>query len=144
MSRTVCLCLALVGLALLSSSTPLQAKQDPATAKVVQRSMLTWLALVDAGKYAESWNTACDSFKKAVTKEKWTAAVKPIREPIGKVKSRKFKRSQYIKDPPNAPKGEYVMSQFDTNFDKKAGAVETVTALHDKDGKWRVGGYFIK
>src|SRR5262249_9792168 len=109
-----------------------------------QESVKPWLALIDAGKYAESWNTASDAFKKAITKEKWAASVKPARDPLGKVKTRKIKLSVYAKDPPNAPKGEYITLQYDTEFAKKAGAVETLSMLKDRDGKWRPGGYFIK
>jgi hypothetical protein len=40
--------------------------------------------------------------------------------------------------------GEYVLFQFTTSFDNKAAAIETVTAMPEKDGTWHVGGYFIK
>ena len=30
------------------------------------------------------------------------------------------------------------------SFEQKAAAVETVTAIREKDGTWHVGGYFIK
>lgn len=33
--------------------------------------------------------------------------------------------------------------QFATSFEHKAGAVETVSAILDTDGAWRVGVYFI-
>jgi len=36
------------------------------------------------------------------------------------------------------------MIQYDTDFEHKAGAVETVVPTLEKDGKWRVAGYFIK
>jgi len=45
---------------------------------------------------------------------------------------------------PGAPDGEYVVFQFNASFDQKAAAVETVTAIREKDGTWHVGGYFIK
>ena len=41
-------------------------------------------------------------------------------------------------------RGEYVVIQFNTVFDNKQSAVETVTSVLDKDGKWKVAGYFIK
>jgi hypothetical protein len=43
-----------------------------------------------------------------------------------------------------APDGEYVVIQYDTKFDNKAAAVETVTVARGKDGVWRVAGYYIK
>lgn len=37
-----------------------------------------------------------------------------------------------------------VVIQYDTDFEHKSGAVETVVPNLEKDGKWRVSGYFIK
>jgi hypothetical protein len=37
-----------------------------------------------------------------------------------------------------------VVIQFNTRFENKAAAIETVTPMHEKDGSWRVSGYFIK
>lgn len=45
---------------------------------------------------------------------------------------------------PGAPDGKYVVIQYDTSFENKKAAVETVTPMLDKDGKWRVSGYYIK
>jgi ribosomal protein S17E len=42
------------------------------------------------------------------------------------------------------PDGKYVVIKYDTSFENKKSAVETVTPMLDKDGKWRVAGYFIK
>jgi len=45
---------------------------------------------------------------------------------------------------PGAPDGKYVIIQYDTVFENKASAVETVTPMVDPDGSWRVSGYFIR
>jgi len=45
---------------------------------------------------------------------------------------------------PGAPDGEYVLVQFATSFEQKKTAIETVTAMLDKDGTWRVAGDYIK
>jgi hypothetical protein len=34
--------------------------------------------------------------------------------------------------------------KFDTVFEKKAAAVETVTPMMELDGTWHVSGYFIQ
>lgn len=44
----------------------------------------------------------------------------------------------------HGPEGKYVVVQFDTVFEKKAGAVETAAMMLDADGAWRVSGYFIR
>lgn len=104
----------------------------------------TWLALVDSGDYAKSWDTAAAYFKRAVTKEKWDEMLKGVRPPLGKVLSRKVKSKDYATSLPGAPDGEYVVIQFETSFENKSAAVETVTPMKDEDGKWRVSGYFIR
>jgi hypothetical protein len=104
----------------------------------------SWLRLVDAGKYAESWEQAATFFIGAVTRDKWKQSVNGVRGPLGKLVSRKIKSRQLAESLPGAPDGKYVVLQFDTVFENKASAVETVTPMLDKDGAWRVSGYFIK
>ena len=111
---------------------------------LAQKSAEAWLALADAGKYAETWDEAAQIFKGAVTKDTWIAAVKGVRTPLGAVQSRKLKAATYTKTLPGAPDGEYFVIQYDTTFANKKSAVETITPMLDKDGKWRVSGYFIK
>ena len=112
--------------------------------QLAQQSAESWLAQVDSGKYAESWQEASSLFKAHVTSDQWQGMVKPVREPLGKVTSRKFKSANFTKTLPGAPDGQYVVIQYDTSFEHKQSATETITPMLDKDGKWRVSGYFIK
>jgi hypothetical protein len=104
----------------------------------------SWLALVDAGKYGESWKEAATYFRGAVTQAQWEQAATGVRNPLGALVSRKLKSATFHTSLPGAPDGEYVVIQFDASFAKKKGAVETVTPMLDGDGRWRVSGYFIK
>ena len=112
--------------------------------KTAQKSAEQWLALVDVGNYAESWKTAAGYFQTAVSQDQWEHSIVAVRKPLGDLVSRKFKSAKYTKSLPGAPDGEYVVLQFDTSFANKKEAVETVTPLLDKDGKWKVSGYYIK
>jgi hypothetical protein len=112
--------------------------------KAAQEATRSWLALVDSGKYAESWKQAASYFQKAVTLEQWQTAVGNARSPLGEFRSRQLKSSQSATTLPGAPDGDYVVMQYDTTFENKKSAVETVTAMKDKDGSFRVAGYFIK
>ena len=103
-----------------------------------------WLALADRAKHAESWDSAAAYFKAAVTREKWAASLKVARAPLGKLKARKLLSARYTTRLPGVPDGRYVVIQYRTSFEKKAEAVETVTPMKDKDGEWRVSGYYIK
>src|SRR3990172_8443962 len=45
---------------------------------------------------------------------------------------------------PGAPDGQYVVIQYETSFERKSSAIETITPIREKDGKWRVAGYYIR
>ena len=109
-----------------------------------KKSAESWLAVVDKGDYAASYDEAASIFKLAITKEDWLQKVRAARSPLGKMISRKLKRMQYETTLPGAPDGEYVVVQYDTSFENKRSAVETITPTLDKDGQWRVSGYFIR
>jgi hypothetical protein len=103
-----------------------------------------WLKLVDEGKFAESWKESAEYFKGAVKQDQWEQSIQSVRIPLGAVISRRLKTKNFATSLPGAPDGEYVVIQFATSFENKASAVETVTPMMDKDGQWRVSGYYIK
>lgn len=103
-----------------------------------------WLVLVDAEKYGESWDEAAKNFRNAVPKEKWTQAMEAMRKPFGKNISRELESKSYRTSLPGAPDGKYVVIRFKSSFENKKNAIETITPTIDKDGKWRVSGYFMK
>jgi hypothetical protein len=79
-----------------------------------------------------------------VTREKWQASMKAARMPLGKLKSRKLLSADYRTSLPGVSDGQYVVIQYKISFEKKAEAVETITPMKEKDGSWRVSGYYIK
>jgi alpha-mannosidase len=103
-----------------------------------------WLYMVDNGKYAESWKEASEYFRNAVHQEQWKHSLQAVRKPLGKLISRKVKSKSYKTSLPGAPDGEYVVIKFETSFENKKSSIETVTPMVEKDGKWRVSGYYIK
>lgn len=104
----------------------------------------TWLALIDKGDIAKSWETSAALFRGAVTQEQWKQAVSGARGPLGKLISRVLLSANYETSLPGVPDGEDVIIQFKTVFENKADAVETITPMQDPDGHWRVSGYYIK
>ena len=103
-----------------------------------------WLGIVDSGKYGKSWKEAAEYFRNAVKQDQWEQAVQAVRKPLGKLVSRKVKTATYKTALPGAPDGQYVVIELETSFENKKSAIETVTPMMDKDGKWRVSGYYIK
>ena len=117
-----------------------QPASEPAAVKAAE----SWLALVDSGKYGESWKAAASLFHEKVTAAHWEDAVRSARGPLGPVESRKLVAAQFTRTLPGAPDGEYVLIRYETSFQKKKSSVETVTPMKDKDGIWRISGYFIQ
>ena len=134
--------LACVGIvaAVFAASAPDTDKPEDAA----QAAAESWLKLVDDGNYAASWEQAAKVFKGAVKQADWAQTVGGVRTPLGKLVSRKLKSREYTEKMPGAPDGRYVVVQYDTVFENKASAVETVTPMADPDGAWRVAGYFIR
>jgi len=103
-----------------------------------------WLALADAVDAAGTWAAAASLFRRAVPEDHWARSLSAARTPLGAVVSRTLRDAHPAKELPGAPDGEYVVFQFDTRFEHKRAAVETVTPMKDSDGTWRVSGYFIR
>lgn len=103
-----------------------------------------WLAHVDAGRNAESWDEASTFFRDSVPKVQWQTAVDSARGPLGVVISRKLRAVTYAHTLPGAPAGDYFVIQFDTRFENGPQSTETVTPMREKDGSWKVAGYFIR
>jgi hypothetical protein len=122
---------------------PAQADQQAAVEQA-KKAAEAWLKLVDEGKYRESWDQASTIFKDHITADGWEQMVGPVRKPLGATVSRSFKLAKYSTILPGAPDGEYVVIQYETSFANKKAAIETITPMLDKDGQWRVSGYYIK
>ena len=105
-----------------------------------------WLALVDAGDYAQSWNQA-SSLSKSGIQTRWLfipgcsgqqsqSILADVRTQFGRAVSRNLKSKQYAEELPYEPEGEYVVLKYETSFERYNG-VETVTLMKEKDGAWR-------
>lgn len=129
------------GLAVLLVGPALGAERPEDAAQAVADS---WLKLVDQGQYEESWEQAAGPLKVAISKDEWKKGCGGARQPLGKLLSRKVRSRQYTEQLPGVPDGKYVVIQYDTVFERKASALETVTPMLDSDGAWRVSGYFVR
>ena len=144
-----CLAFAIALLALLPlhAQTPDPTAADPEKAVAsaqAQATALAWLGLVDAGGYEGSWQTAATYFQKNVTQDQWVAGIKGVRPALGDVVTRQLKKSSFMTSLAGAPDGQYVVMQFETEYSQKKNAVETVTAMREPDGSWKIAGYYIK
>ena len=134
-------CFVVIGL-ILCTATVMAGRSDREKSAIAAAEK--WLTIVDEGKYIESWKESSEYFKQAIKQDQWEQAVQAARGPLGKLILRKVKSASYKTSLPGAPDGQYVVIQFNTSFENKKSGIETVTPKMDKDGKWRVSGYYIK
>ncbi|MGH7780621.1 MAG: DUF4019 domain-containing protein [Candidatus Binataceae bacterium] len=116
-------------------------KADEAAAQTVA---LGWLHEIDAGQYAQAWRQAAAPVKAAATADQFASAMDAVRKPLGAVTSRKFESATYATSLPSAPPGKYVVVVYATDFAGRRAAKEIVTPMLEKDGQWRVSGYYIR
>jgi hypothetical protein len=107
-------------------------------------SAQAWLQLLDKGAYDETWAQAGELLKAAVSQKEWSNKWVVTLGPMGPVEARAVRSAEYETLLPGAPEGEYVVVKFDTTFESKQTALETVTLRRESDGLWRVSGYFIR
>lgn len=108
-----------------------------------KESVISWLEIVDSGKYAASWDESALFFQEQISSSKWVQALNKVRSPLGGVISREVTNTSTHSTLPGVSNGEYVVVILATSYEHKKSATETVTVTKDGD-EWRVVGYFIK
>lgn len=101
-----------------------------------------WLAYLDAGSYAASWDTAATLFKAALTRDQWIATIENVHTQLGVPQGRELIAAKHTTSLPNAPAGDYVVIQYRVGL-AQGSAVETLTMRFDAD-VWKASGYFIR
>ena len=115
----------------------------------------SWLRIVDGGDYAAAWSQAARVLKSAVKQGDWAQAVGGARGALGGVASRRVKSRELTTKMPStrtiggnvytlAGEGQYVVLQYESAFANRPAAAETVIAMADADGTWRVAGYSVR
>jgi len=108
-----------------------------------QASATSWVSLIDAGRWSDSWEAAGSLFKSRMPQPQWASTIQPVRQPLGAVSSRSLKSVTKATSLPGAPDGDYEILQFQTAFAHKSDAVESVVLAREGSG-WKVDGYFIR
>jgi hypothetical protein len=142
MHRTAVLAAALAVAVLPIAPARAEAPPPPVDEAVAKRDAVeaakAWLALIDAGKYAESWEKASSLFRGKITKELWVSKI-GVRGSFGKLRERKLDTATYkIIDGRPA-----VVITWNGSYEAMPSLAEQVAMTLD-DGKWRASGYVVK
>lgn len=117
-------------------------QSKPQAVEAARQATQKWLALLDADKFKATWSTASPFFKSKVNTEQWISQIKTAHASLDSLRSRTLIEARYTTSLPNAPDGEYVLTQYRTQYGTKQ-TVETITLKKDSSA-WRVAGYFVK
>jgi hypothetical protein len=131
-------------LALLAGACNLAAAAEELETQQAMEVAREWLDLVDGARFGDAWDGAGAIFRGAVEREKWEIAATQARGAAGGLISRKLRTAAFTRKLANAPDGDYVVIHYDTRFERQGLASETLTTGREKDGRWRVVGYWIR
>lgn len=140
--KTTPVALGLIFLALSGCSTAIAG--DEAKAKPALEAAHRWLKLIDAGDFNGAFDAGASYFRVEVAREGWIAAGTQVRSPLGSLIKRKLKSTTFGNTLLGLPGVDYVIIQFESSFEHRSSVIETITPILDKDGSWRVSGYYIK
>ena len=110
---------------------------DPAD---VLAAAKTWLSLIDAGKYDESYAIGCTAFHGKITQARWALGLKTLRAPLGSVVNRKVAGHTYKPEGVKGLEGACVVISYETSFAKADADVEEIV-MKWEGGKWLGAGY---
>jgi hypothetical protein len=108
--------------------------------KKAAEAALDFLAVIDAGKYDETWDHLSILYKNRTTRQGWIDYLTKSRTPLGAPKRRLLKGVHQTKSLNNMPDSDYVVLLFETEFpalQKFPFVIEFVT-MESEQGEWRV------
>lgn len=117
-------------------TSPSALAQESTDKEAARAAAEQWLNLVDSGDTSGAWRASSVSVRDKTNQFFYTSIIGVSRMTLGELKSRTLKGS--------GVKGKDQLTfEYESRFEKDAKVSETVTAVHDKDGNWRVSGYNV-
>ncbi len=102
-----------------------------------------WLALLDHGKYADSYAEGSAIFRARISERSWESKAQIFRDAVGTIVWRDVEAVSSISDPPLLPTGQYAVVHYKSRFSDKKEYQESVILVLE-NGLWRVAIYDIK
>ncbi len=126
-------------------------KYDPKTEKLLAqmgqsaiRYAHYFLSLMDRGDYIGTWELSEPTLQIAYSREQWYSILSDARAALGPVSYRNLTAVRYTRRLNDAPKGQFIVLAYDTHFTSNQHALEKVTMVLNRNGRWMNGGYWIR
>lgn len=95
-----------------------------------------WLALVDSGDFAQSWDQSASMFRDGVhttvlfnrgmSEERWQSSAAALQTQLGKAESRSLRSKRYTEELPDEPDRACVVLEYETSFGGQQNVVKKV------------------
>lgn len=134
-----------VGLAAAFAWLPARAVEDAERAAAVTAATQVathWLAALDGGEYAATWDDLAAVMRAGRQQEDWISEVAGPRAMLGKALIRELQRTRFTTTVRGGPEGKYVIATYLSQFSKAPPTVETLLLVFDGE-RWRIGGYQV-
>ena len=118
-------------------------KPDKNKAAAAENAALEFLQMVDAGKYADSWQISDPFLRKTIPVDAWEEKLTKIRETFGELSERSLDDANFTAAAEELPESEFILLEYNSRFALKE-MNEIVTVVRGEDNLWRVIGYFIQ
>ena len=126
-----------VGFGLIATLWARWHEKSPNSNRIID-AIRAWLAVMDRGDYARSWELAAPYFQAVMKRQDWVGKGESIRRPLGSVHSRQLSQARFLAG------GNQFQAKFETAFEGTAATVETVTFARQPNSDWKAIGYLIK
>jgi hypothetical protein len=103
-----------------------------------------WVKLVDDQQYDKTWDHVGKVFKSSFKQADWSDMLKKGRDQLGTVKKRELGKAEFITELPGAPKGEYVVVTWNTEFQNQPEAINEIVVATRESAQWKVVGYSMR
>ena len=116
---------------------------DDGTLEQTQPVAAEFLALIDGGKYAESWQSSAPLVRDKVTQQEWIEKLDKARSRSGDLIQRVQKSTRSATVLKDSPEGEYIILSYESDFQRAEDVSEYVTVMRDGDN-WKVASYSMQ
>ena len=97
-----------------------------------------WLALLDAGDYDATWQTAAPQFQSAIARASWSQQAGEARSPLQPLGDRTLVSVQFATLVPDLDPGRYLVFQYLTAVAGDRSAIETLSMASQDDGSMQL------
>lgn len=118
-------------------------KPDDQKLEQAQPVVAEFLALIDDGKYSESWESLAHLVRDKVNQKEWLEKLDKARSRSGGLVQRVQTSARSATALKDSPEGEYIILSYESDFQSAEDVSEYVAVMREGDS-WKVASYSMQ